>query len=216
MAFQRYRIGYTAFDKANGTSNFKHDPGIEVFLLHARAHSSGLNLVNASHVFLCEPLLNTALELQAIARVDRIGQGQETTVWLYIVDGTVEESIYNLSVQRRMEHIGKSLRGKSKESTPELPDAKLDVANSLELEQAHFSKLMGRGGISGEAVDKSDLWTCLFGHVKEPKRQHQDDELIRNNPAIRGLLTAEAAERRADPSESVDAYIPTSEEEYRI
>ena len=88
-----------------GVQAFKQDPGIEVLLLSARAHASGLNLVNASHVFLCEPLLNTALELQAIARVDRIGQQHETTVWLYIAEGTVEESIYKLSVQRRLEHV---------------------------------------------------------------------------------------------------------------
>lgn len=108
-AFQKFRIGFSAINKADGIEKFKNDPSVECFLLHARAHSSGLNLVNASHVFLCEPLLNTALELQAIARVDRIGQQQETSVWLYLVDGTVEESIHQLSVKRRMEHIGKTM-----------------------------------------------------------------------------------------------------------
>ena len=195
LAFRRYRIGFTSFDKAHGITNFKEDPGTEVFLLHARAHASGLNLVNASHVFLCEPLLNTALELQAIARVDRIGQQHETTVWLYIVDGTVEESIYDLSVQRRMEHMGRSLKGKSKESTPELLDANLEAANSLEMQQAHLSRLMGKDGISGEAVDKDDLWTCLFGHLGS--RQATGGGLpVR--AATRGFLAAEAAERRAE------------------
>src|SRR3954465_8641061 len=107
VAFRSHQIGFTAFADPSGIESFKDDPGIECFLLHARAHSSGLNLVNASHVFLCEPLLNTALELQAIARVDRIGQQHETTVWLYLVSGTVEESIHNLSVHRRMEHMGR-------------------------------------------------------------------------------------------------------------
>ncbi|KAK0720531.1 SNF2 family N-terminal domain-containing protein [Lasiosphaeris hirsuta] len=196
QAFRRYNIGYTSFDKANGITNFKEDPGTEVFLLHARAHASGLNLVNASHVFLCEPLLNTALELQAIARVDRIGQLNETTVWLYIVDGTVEESIYNLSVQRRLEHMGRSLlKGKSKESTPELLDTNLDAANALEMQQARLSKLMGKDGISGEAVDKKDLLTCLFWHVRV--RQDGEERMI-GNPAIRGFLAAGAAEGRRE------------------
>jgi E3 ubiquitin-protein ligase SHPRH len=193
LAFRRHRIGYTSFDKAHGITNFKEDPGTEVFLLHARAHASGLNLVNASHVFLCEPLLNTALELQAIARVDRIGQQHETTVWLYIVDGTVEESIYELSVQRRMEHMGRNLKGKSKESTPELLDAKLDEANALEMQQAHLSKLMGRDGVSGEAVDKDDLWTCLFGHLHPRQGRDERDPV---NAATRRFLAAEAAESR--------------------
>lgn len=194
LAFSRYRIGFSSFDKPNGITAFKQDPGIECFLLHARAHSSGLNLVNASHVFLCEPLLNTALELQAIARVDRIGQEQETTVWLYIVEGTVEESIYNLSVRRRMEHMGRSLKGKSKESTPELLDTNLEAANSKELEEAPLSKLMGKGS-AGERVDKGDLWECLFGHVSRSNQVVHDDQ-IRNDPAVRGFLAAEAAEER--------------------
>ncbi|OPB39982.1 hypothetical protein A0O28_0000610 [Trichoderma guizhouense] len=164
-AFSRFRIGYASIDDPDGITRFKEDPAVECFLLHARAHSSGLNLVNASHVFLCEPLLNTALELQAIARVDRIGQRHETTVWLYIVSGTVEESIYNLSVRRRMEHMGRNLKGKSKESTPELLDANIEAANTLELEQAALSKLMSKDRSAGEMVDRSDLWECLFGHV---------------------------------------------------
>ncbi len=194
LAFRRYRIGFTSFDKAHGITNFKEDPGTEVFLLHARAHASGLNLVNASHVFLCEPLLNTALELQAIARVDRIGQQHETTVWLYIVGGTVEESIHDLSVQRRMEHMGRNLKGKSKESTPELLDTNLDEANALEMQQAHLSKLMGKDGISGEAVDKADLWTCLFGHLYPRRGQGGEEPAV---AATRRFLAAEAAEGRA-------------------
>ena len=85
----------------NGIEKFKTDPAIECFLLHAKAHSAGLNLVVANHVFLCEPLLATAVELQAIARVHRIGQHRATTVWMYIIGGTVEESIYEMSVTRR-------------------------------------------------------------------------------------------------------------------
>ncbi|OIW29966.1 hypothetical protein CONLIGDRAFT_616258 [Coniochaeta ligniaria NRRL 30616] len=196
-AFENYRIGYTSFDKARGISSFRDDPGVEVFLLHARAHSSGLNLVNASHVFLCEPLLNTALELQAIARVDRIGRQHETTVWLYIVEGTVEESIYNLSVERRIEHMGRNLKGKSKESTPELLDANLEVANSLEMQQASLSRLMGKGRISGEVVDKNDLWQCLFGDktiVSHGTRAR--NEWMEVDPWLAPYMAGAAAEER--------------------
>ncbi|KAK1968457.1 SNF2 family domain-containing protein [Colletotrichum sublineola] len=164
-AFDRYKIGFSTIDRPNGVTRFKEDPGIECFMLHGRANSSGLNLVNASHVFLCEPLLNTALELQAIARVDRIGQKNETTVWLYLIEGSVEESIYNLSVKRRMEHMGQSSKGKSKGSTPEIQEPTLEAANTLELEQASLSRLMSRDKNAGEAVPTEDLWECLFGQV---------------------------------------------------
>lgn len=190
-ALGQHGIGYTSLDKPNGTTEFKENPTVEVFLLHARAHASGLNLTNASNVFLCEPLINTALELQAIARVHRIGQEQETTVWLYIIDGTVEESIYNLSVQRRMKHMHVGAQGQSRSisSAPVLQDEAIQAANSLELEQANLSKLMEKGRTQGEAVDQSDLWECLFGHVGQVKERNP-------GPELRGLLAAEAAEQR--------------------
>ncbi|KAF6845403.1 SNF2 family domain-containing protein [Colletotrichum musicola] len=164
-AFRRYKIGFSTIDMSTGIERFKNEPGIEVFMLHGRAQSSGLNLVNASHVFLCEPLLNTALELQAIARVDRIGQKNETTVWLYLIEGSVEESIYNLSVKRRMEHMGKNSKGKSTQPTSEVAEPVLEAANTLELEQASLTRLMSKDKNAGEAVEAGDLWDCLFGRV---------------------------------------------------
>lgn len=174
---------------------------MEVFLLHARAHASGLNLVNASHVFLTEPLLNTALELQAIARVDRIGQQHETTVWLYLVSGTVEESIYNLSVRRRMEHMGRRSRNRNRDSSraaaPEVLDASIEAANTLELEHAALSKLMSKDRTAGEMVAKGDLWECLFGSagsVDNANEGHRDARI--QEKAVLSYLAGEAAEAR--------------------
>lgn len=201
QAFQQFRIGFSSIDKPKGIQNFKEDPSVECFLLHARAHSSGLNLVNASHVFLCEPLLNTALELQAIARVDRIGQQQETSVWLYLVDGTVEESIHQLSVRRRMEHINQTLskgKGKARELSPaELIDTKLEEANSMELQQASLSGLLAKGGKGGEMVHKDDLWECLFGG-SGPRRvvRTLENSDLRHDTEVGRELRAGAAEER--------------------
>jgi len=206
-AFERFRIGYSSIDKPNGIEKFKQDPSVECFLLHARAHSSGLNLVNASHVFLCEPLLNTALELQAIARVDRIGQQQETNVWLYLVDGTVEGSIHQLSLKRRMEHIGQRLmsrKGKAKaSSTAEILDTNLEEANSLELQQASLSGLLAKGGKGGEMIQEKDLWDCLFGTVsqKPAERTLENSDLMFNAEVSRHLRAEAAQERLAGPSE---------------
>jgi E3 ubiquitin-protein ligase SHPRH len=165
-ALAAYRIGYSSVDKPNGIEKFKGDPGVECFLLHARAHSSGLNLINANHVFLCEPLINTALELQAIARVDRIGQYQTTKVYLYIIDGTVEQSIYEESVKRRLKHLSQTTKGKGKELTSAfLHSSIIEQANTFEMEQAVFSQLLTKDRVSGEIVEKEDLWRCLFGNV---------------------------------------------------
>jgi E3 ubiquitin-protein ligase SHPRH len=203
-AFKAFRIGFSSIAESRGIEKFKNDPAIECFLLHAKSQSSGLNLVNANHVFLCEPLINTALELQAIARVDRIGQRQATTIWLYLIDGTVEESIYNISVRRRMEHMGRTSKGKSKETTPELLDSSIEIANSLELQQAPLSSLLSKDRVGGEVVNKNDLWECLFGGRKSAKEtQAQASEALEREVARH--LGAEAAESRHAEASSAGA-----------
>ena len=169
-AFGQYKISFSRFDGRNGIEKFKSDPAVECFLLHAKAHSTGLNLVVASHVFLCEPLINTAIELQAIARVHRIGQHRATTVWMYLVADTVEESIYDISVTRRLAHIKRATNPSSRSGTATpngIMESTIDAANSLELQAADLSKLLTSGKSGGEVVDNDDLWTCLFGRVKK-------------------------------------------------
>ncbi|KAI0540999.1 SNF2 family N-terminal domain-containing protein [Xylaria digitata] len=147
-------------NKSAEIQRFKDDPSVECLLMDAKSHSSGLNLVNANHVFLCEPLLHTALELQAIARVDRIGQKHETTVWLYIVEGTVEENIHAISEQRRLAHTGEGI-GKGKVTEMAEGEA-AEAANSVESARSDLTRLITKDG-KGEVVDKGDLWSCLFG-----------------------------------------------------
>lgn len=134
---------------------------MECFFLHAKAHSSGLNLVNATHVFLCEPLINAAIELQAIARVHRIGQHQATTVWMYLVENTVEKSIYDISVTRRLAHMGHSNVKDTSNEGGDL-ESKIEAANTFELEERPFANLLTKGSSGGEIVGKEDLWHCLF------------------------------------------------------
>ncbi|TLD16730.1 uncharacterized protein PgNI_02379 [Pyricularia grisea] len=202
-AFTKYRIGFSSIGEQNGIERFKQEAGIECFFLHARAQSSGLNLVNANHVILCEPLLNTALELQAIARVDRIGQTQDTTVWLYMVEGTVEPTIYSLSVQRRLEHMDRVI----KENTDGgcfLDEKTVEAANSLELQQASLTKLMRKekGAAAGEEIPADDLWKCIFGHVKKDEMDEEDaEDRLRNDVVVRRRLLGDAVEQRMNDSE---------------
>ncbi|KAL8767461.1 MAG: hypothetical protein Q9209_006047 [Squamulea sp. 1 TL-2023] len=156
-AFASYKIGYASIDKKNGVQQFRENPGIECLLMDARGSSSGLTLVNATHVFLCEPLINTAIELQAIARVHRIGQHQATTVWVYVIEDTVEQSVYDISVERRMNHMGQS--GDSM-----VMENQLEAADTLELEGVALGKLLSSSRSGGEVVSKDDLWNCLFRH----------------------------------------------------
>ena len=192
-AFAKFKISWTSIDSKNGIEKFKNDPGIECFFLHAKAHSSGLNLVNAGHVFLCEPLINTSLELQAIARVHRIGQQHETFVWMYLVENTVEKAIYDISVERRMAHMSKAM-GSAEAKEVDVSENSIDLANSLELQDAPFSKLLTKGSGGGEVVEKGDLWNCLFKSrpkVHAPMVEEGEMEATRS-------WGADAAEARRD------------------
>ncbi|KAK6155990.1 hypothetical protein DH2020_010238 [Rehmannia glutinosa] len=73
---------------------------VQVLLLLIQHGANGLNLLEAQHVILVEPLLNPAAEAQAVGRVHRIGQEHKTLVHRFIVKDTVEESIYKLNKSR--------------------------------------------------------------------------------------------------------------------
>ncbi|VVB02957.1 unnamed protein product [Arabis nemorensis] len=78
-------------------SHKKEAKSIQVLLLLVQHGANGLNLLEAQHVILVEPLLNPAAEAQAVGRVHRIGQEKPTLVHRFLVTGTVEESIYKLN-----------------------------------------------------------------------------------------------------------------------
>ncbi|KAJ5992914.1 hypothetical protein N7451_008638 [Penicillium sp. IBT 35674x] len=206
-ALHRFKIVSSSVDYPGGIESFKKDPAVECFLLHGKAQSSGLTLINATHVFLCEPLINTAIELQAIARVHRIGQHRPTTVWMYLVSGTVEESIYELSVARRLAHIiEKEKQEKSARSTfPEdfdeslindLTETAIDSANSMEIQDAGLTNLMTSGASGGELVKKDDLWQCLFGNAVS--KEDGNDPSAEAEREVSRFLRGEAAYQRRD------------------
>ena len=79
---------------------FKHDDNINALLLPLKRGAHGLNLTEAQHVLLLEPVLDPALEAQAIKRVDRIGQTKPTCVHRFLIRDTVEENVYKFSCER--------------------------------------------------------------------------------------------------------------------
>ncbi|KAG1117106.1 hypothetical protein G6F42_013523 [Rhizopus arrhizus] len=86
----------------NKVAKFQQDPNMNVILLHARSQSSGLTLVAAHTAFIVEPVINESLEKQAINRIHRIGQTEETSVFWYIVQDTIEERIHAVHDVKRI------------------------------------------------------------------------------------------------------------------
>ncbi|KAI8816717.1 SNF2 family N-terminal domain-containing protein [Fimicolochytrium jonesii] len=144
-------------NKRDALKRFRDDNDVEVFMLNARSQSSGLTLVSANHVFLVEPVVNIGLEEQAIGRVHRIGQTRETTVWRYIVRGTVEERVHAVGRAARRRLVAEQLQrdnGGGKSPVFEEEDVEVNV---------RMVGLENRTGGGGEQVGMRDVRYCLFG-----------------------------------------------------
>ena len=82
-------------------SAFKKGPANSVFLIQIKAGGLGLNLQEATRVYITCPAWNPATELQAIGRAHRTGQTQRVVVrrFVYVGDeqvNSVEQSIMQL------------------------------------------------------------------------------------------------------------------------
>lgn len=90
---------------------------VQVLLMLIQHGANGLNLLEAQHVILVEPLLNSAAEAQAIGRIHRVGQDKSTFIHRFIVKKTIEESIYKLNRGRA---VCSTINRKSKNFKDEL------------------------------------------------------------------------------------------------
>lgn len=70
--------------------NFKHT-GIRVLLLQITCGNAGLNLQEASRVYITSPQWNPCIELQALGRAYRKGQMQKVTCVRLVMGDTIEE-----------------------------------------------------------------------------------------------------------------------------
>ncbi|KAI0370965.1 hypothetical protein BV20DRAFT_943332 [Pilatotrama ljubarskyi] len=86
--------------KQNAAKRFRTDPSISVLLLHGERENAGLNVTCASRVFLVESVVHHAFEVQAIARIDRMGQTKPTEVYCYYAEDTVERNILDLAAKQ--------------------------------------------------------------------------------------------------------------------
>lgn len=130
-------------------ARFKKTSDITCLLLNIRSLGAGLNLLNARHIFLLDPILNVNEEIQAMSRNNRIGQRQETYVWNFMLENTVEESImrYKCVLENQNRHK------REERSMPMYEQSEqLDVTDS-EVCISDFSN---------EVVSEQHIRNCLF------------------------------------------------------
>lgn len=89
-------------DRESQVQHFRTQKDCQVFLISLKAGGVGLNLVEASYVFLLDPWWNPATENQAMDRAYRIGQNKAVTVYKFITTNTVEEKMVQLQERKQV------------------------------------------------------------------------------------------------------------------
>ena len=74
--------------------------GIDVLLLPLSSGAKGLNITEATHVIMVEPLLSLDIFDQAIGRVHRIGQTKKTHVHIFVTKKSIEKDIYKVYTEK--------------------------------------------------------------------------------------------------------------------
>jgi SNF2 family DNA or RNA helicase len=75
-----------------------------VFFISIKTGGTGLNLTQASYVFLLDPWWNPFVENQAIDRCYRMGQKKPVTVYRFITKNSIEEKVSELKrIKKKME-----------------------------------------------------------------------------------------------------------------
>jgi DNA repair protein RAD16 len=83
-------------------NQFKKDKTIKIIILSLRAGGEGLNLQEATKVFVLEPWWNPQVEWQAIQRAHRIGQTRRVTAVRFIVEDTIEARMLQLQEKKQL------------------------------------------------------------------------------------------------------------------
>ncbi|KAG1893017.1 SNF2 family N-terminal domain-containing protein [Suillus fuscotomentosus] len=181
--------------KDSGAKKFRTDPALQVLLLHGERDNAGLNVTCASRVFLVESVVNHGFEIQAIARIDRMGQTQPTEVFCYYAEDTVEKNILDLAARQGLSLYTKDNSAGTLNLTPFAMDAgKKTVESSGKKNQAQ----------KGDFIFKvNDMLAILFPHMFEeiqyllPPEEPSDEIAMEVEPTgRREQLNAEAGPSR--------------------
>ncbi|KAI6013221.1 SNF2 family N-terminal domain-containing protein [Pisolithus marmoratus] len=169
-AFRRNGIPSIRLDKTQGKANnaakqFRTDPTLQVLLLHGERDNAGLNVTCASRVFLVESVVNHGFEVQAIARIDRMGQTQPTEVFCYYAEDTVEKNILDLAARQGLSLYTKDQSAGSINVSRFATDA---GKKQIESPTQPRTGKKSQGAQKGDFIFKvDDMLAILFPHMFE-------------------------------------------------
>ena len=112
----------TVAERQRIIDGFAAAPAGSVLVCQIQAGGTGLNLQAASVVIFCEPQIKPSLTAQAIARVHRMGQTENTLVFHLLCEGTVDEAVNTLMEEKQEEfdlYADESVMADAAESLPD-------------------------------------------------------------------------------------------------
>ncbi len=90
----------TPKEREQTIAKFRENADNQTFLISLKAGGVGLNLTEASYVFMLDPWWNPQAQNQAIARAHRIGQDKTVIALKFITHNTIEEKILQLQARK--------------------------------------------------------------------------------------------------------------------
>ena len=96
-----YQLTGSTRDRSKPVEAFQNSKESAVMLVSLRAGGTGITLTSAVFDFIADPWWNPAVEEQAIDRVHRIGRRGDVFVYRLVSQGTVEDRVRRLQVQKK-------------------------------------------------------------------------------------------------------------------
>ncbi|KIY47840.1 hypothetical protein FISHEDRAFT_44377 [Fistulina hepatica ATCC 64428] len=167
----------------SAVQRFKEQDEISVLLLHGERENAGLNITCASRVFLLESVVHHGFEIQAIARIDRMGQTRPTEVYCYYAQDTIEKNILDLAARRGLSlYTRENYRG-----TVNVSSFAADAQKTVESPR--------KNKVKGDFIFKvDDMLAVLFPHMYEEVQYLVEDAAMTiDEPAeisVNGVITS--------------------------
>jgi DNA repair protein RAD5 len=159
-------VGYACYDGRINTTDersqviehFRTTPGCQVLLTSLGSGGEGVNLTFATHVILMEPYWNRAAEQQAIDRIHRIGQTQQTHVAHFSITNSVEAWVTSIQ-HRKVNELQRLLYDTIVTNKSEKINRKRTFSQRLrpEFEDPKESGSIERACLSSFLVDATDV-----------------------------------------------------------